>query len=252
MASAAALCDAFLRAYHNENWDHRSNGERRVLEACGPPARVVFDVGAFIGDWAQDAKQVSPEATVHCFELAAPALAELYARLGTDPSFVLNGFGLAAEAADVAVWHNAAAPSLTSVVKNERSVTTKLEGRVVRGDDYLSDSGIDAIDVLKVDVEGSDLEVLRGFSSALARRAIRVVQFEYGLWTAIGRHMLADFYDLLAPSGYVIGKIYPGYVDFRSYAVEDETFRGGNFVAVLSEEHALIGALSGVAPDPVR
>ena len=208
VAAATAVCDAFLRAYHNENWDHVSNGERRVLAMCGPSARVVFDVGAFVDEWAAEAASAAPEATVHCFELAAPALDRLTARLVGDTRFVVNGFGLAAVAGDVTVWYDAASPSLTSLVKMEGSATSALEGRVARGDDYLAEHAIDRVDFLKVDVEGSDLDVLQGFSEAFRRSAVRVVQFEYGLWTARARQMLADFYDLLGPAGYVIGKIW--------------------------------------------
>jgi hypothetical protein len=43
---------------------------------------------------------------------------------------------------------------------------------------------------------------------------------------------LKDFYNLLTPFGYVIGKLYSNYIDFRPHEAEMEHFLGPNYFAL--------------------
>ena len=65
--------------------------------------------------------------------------------------------------------------------------------------------GLTHIDLLKVDTEGADWQVLRGFESVLSRRGISVVQFEYGYACILARTLHIDFCEYLQRNGYVIG-----------------------------------------------
>jgi FkbM family methyltransferase len=70
------------------------------------------------------------------------------------------------------------------------------------------------IDVLKMDVEGGELEVLKGASSTLSSGKIDIVTFEFGLHQVEARHFFRDFYQLLSDVGFrfhlaVDGKLSP-------------------------------------------
>ena len=54
-----------------------------------------------------------------------------------------------------------------------------LKTRCLRLDSYLAEAGIPEAALLKLDVEGYELPALRGAASALERRAIRAIYFEY-------------------------------------------------------------------------
>jgi hypothetical protein len=88
--------------------------------------------------------------------------------------------------------------------------------------------------------------VLRGFSELLAAGGVEALQFEYGRANIVTHNLLRDHYELLEPLGYVVGKVYPGSVDFRPYDVWlDEDFLGPNYLAVRAANTALVSALRG-------
>src|SRR4029453_2163142 len=76
-------------------------------------------------------------------------------------------------------------------------------------DSYCDLHGVQRIDLLKIDAEGHDLAVLRGGAKLLRNHSIDVVQFEYNWRWIDSRAFLKDAFDLLAPSGYGIGKVTP-------------------------------------------
>lgn len=87
------------------------------------------------------------------------------------------------------------------------------------------------------------MAVLQGFGGALQRHAIRAIQFEYGYAAVYSHALLADFYRLLEPLGYVIGRLGRDGVAFAPYRLEDENFFGPNFVAVQAREAQLVRRL---------
>lgn len=88
-----------------------------------------------------------------------------------------------------------------------------------------------------------DLLVLKGFGDRL--NDIRVIQFEYGVFNIQSRALLIDFFNLLNIYGFMIGKIYPNYVDFFEYHYSREDFGGNNYLAVKKSEIKIIKQLSG-------
>jgi FkbM family methyltransferase len=240
---------AYLRGYDNINYDMLSNGEARVLACVGATnPTCLFDVGANVGDWARQAVSVASGAKIHCFEIVPDTAAVLRQNLQGQRNVVVNPFGLAAEEGDVAVE--------VTPGDNSRASTVPLPGvmnpgetircPVMRGDDYCRQDGISHIDMLKIDTEGGDYDVLRGFEDMLSRRAVDVIQFEYGLWSIWTKHLLIDHHALLANFGYLVGKVFPTYVDFRTYdPAVDEDFRGPNYLAVRAERSQLIDILGG-------
>ncbi len=46
-------------------------------------------------------------------------------------------------------------------------------------DTYLGERGVDAVALMKLDVEGYELAALRGAAAALGRRAVAAIYFEY-------------------------------------------------------------------------
>jgi FkbM family methyltransferase len=250
----ADFCQQALHAWKNRLYVVEQNGEAALLQRLRPFApAVLIDVGANIGDWTVAACQALPAATVHAFEIAA-STADVLERhvMPFADRVVLNRFGLGAEAGEVALYltpeNHTAASTLRSAVDYSLSEqglreVVEVRGRIVTGDAYLQQAGILHVDVLKIDVEGAEFSVLHGFADAFAHGAIDLVQFEYGALNLATRQFLGDYWQFFTDHGFVVGKLYPEGVAFKSYDLADEDFTGPNYIACRKERRDMIEAL---------
>jgi FkbM family methyltransferase len=239
-------CEGFLRCYNNVNYDFNSNGEARVLRLLGTRSiGCIFDVGANVGDWLLLARRWCPSAHIHAFEIVPDTFSTLQRRSSSSPAVTLNPIGLAEQPGRVEVIHCLDDSGLSSVIPwPHGKQSTTLSCQVVTGDDYCADHHIDHIDLLKLDIEGAELPVLRGFRRMLCAGAINVIQFEYGYVNILPKFLLKDLVEFLTAHGYVVGKMFPTYVDFRPYDLKDEDFMGPNYCAVRQSRQDLIALLA--------
>lgn len=244
----AYLGRSMIEFYENRNYDMRTNGEARLLRRLAAfEPRVVFDVGANVGDWSRLALDTFPAARVFAFEPMPAVYAELDRNLAGERRVELFQQGLSDRAETVQFHYYPAHAGQSSrypfnVSEEARSVSAHL----VPGDTLCARHGIERIDILKVDVEGAELDVLRGFEGMLNEGRIDVVQFEYGRVNVRSRALLCDFYEFLSARDFRVGKLFPREVQFRPYDPRHENFIGPNFVAVRATRPRLINAVGVV------
>lgn len=241
----ARAARVYLARYDNLNYDLWFNGERFVVERIarhGP--RRILDVGANVGDWALMASALAPDAQIDCFEVL-PATARILAeRVGSRRNVTAHATGLADVDADVALTTFANDHYTTMTEHDIHPGARAAAGHVITGDRFVEERAIEHIDLMKIDVEGTEDRVLRGFARTFAAGRIAAVQFEYGLPNVATRFLLRDFYAFFTERGFLVGKIFPRWVEFRSYQLEDEDFRGPNYLAVRRDRSDLVAALS--------
>jgi len=238
----AGTIHALLR---NDSADLEVNGERWLCEALAAGApEVVWDVGANKGDWARVARQAMPTARIRSFEPLPEPFAALERLAAGDNRIQAVNAALSDSAGTLELWRSPRHDTLTSAVHpgHDDAVSVHVDCRV--GDEEVVAAGIDRIDLLKIDVEGHDMEVLHGFDATITAGRVAVVRFEFTLWAAKARRWLADYVDWFEERGYTTGKLMPRSVDFRPYDAADEVFLRCNFVAVRpdSDEARLLGA----------
>jgi len=254
----ATFCELSVHAWKNRQYDVRLNGEEALLRRLAPfRPRIVFDVGANVGEWSLNAARLLADATIHAFEIAPETARTLAANAAAAGRIVVNPIGLSDRSGTVTIYLDPADSTSTSTVEIEdpgggrrtmvrNAVAT--EARVTTGDAYLEAAGIEAIDLLKIDVEGAEKSVLDGFAGTFARGGIGMVQFEYGVRNAQTGVLLKHFYRFFTERGFVLGKIYPEGVAFKDYAFEDEDFVGPNYLAVHRSRAEAIDALRCPVP----
>ena len=223
------------------------NGERIIP--------MIFDVGANVGDWSTEAiRSLPPAARLFAFEPTPETFEQLSARLSSaNVSVVLHDFALgdAETEAPLYVDPQSARAGTNSLHKRRAEVhfnlhqTSRGSVRVRMGDDVASEAHIDRVHLLKIDTEGHEVAVLRGFRRMLSERRIDFIQFEYGSAWADARALLLDAFEILEPAGYLLAKLYPdGVVTFPRYDQREETFAFCNFVAVRPELAKVLPVLS--------
>jgi FkbM family methyltransferase len=248
--AARAAFEVFAKATHDLSSAapnmFRLNGEAWLIEHTARFGfRTIFDVGANIGEWAGHAYKYHPGATIHCFEILPSTYDLLAERIGARRDrCVLNRFGLAERDGEVEVFHDSN-PLISSIYDfSSDDAKHRAMCKVRRGDDYARDNGIAQIDLLKIDVEGAEATVIKGFEGLLQQRAIRIVQFEYNRGAIVSHFLLKDFYDLFARWDYVLGRLGPEGVTFRDYHWAHEDFNGPNYVACRRDDRAIQAAIT--------
>jgi len=179
-----ALLKATLRARGYQDWSGR--GEAWFIGTLLPKLdpRVVLDVGANVGDYAQGVLQ-STSATVHCFEpqpIVAKGLAERLAPFGERAVVVPRGVG--AQSGVLELRYNPDSSELASFSAEVDAISyvrnvERIEVPVVSLDDYAAEVGLTRVDFIKIDTEGFEREVLLGAERVLRELKPALVQLEF-------------------------------------------------------------------------
>jgi len=147
-------------------------------------ARVIFDVGANAGYTSQKYRKLFPDAAIHAFEPFPEIFETLSAKFSNDSKFypvskaVWSSSGTRTLHTNSMNVTNAMSPIVDNAFQYLPDNFTRSEGIAVETtslDDYCLSVGVDVIDVLKVDAQGSELEILRGGERLLGGRRVKLV-----------------------------------------------------------------------------
>lgn len=154
--------------------------------------RTVFDVGANCGAASVHFARHHPEAVVHAFEPGKAALGYLERNVVSHPNVAVHPFGLHEEDREAVLWVGGS--DLVTASINPRHDTDEGEPVALRaGGAWADEHSIDVIDLLKVDVEGCEVMVLRSLAARLPRVKVIYVEFD-------SRRARHEIEALLAPS----------------------------------------------------
>ena len=237
---------SLVRRHENRNHDFKTNGEEVVLNKLSKfNFKLIFDVGGNVGDYSVLLRKYFPQAAIHTFEIFDDNIETIQEKTSDDNNITINAFGLSNENGTIKAKHYGKGSGINSIHDYpHRGESTWKECRIVKGDDYVQEKGINTIDFLKIDTEGSENLILEGLINTLKNKNVRVVQFEYGYINIISKFLLYDFYNFFNELGYTVGKVYPKRVEFKEYSLKDENFFGPNYIAVKKTETEIIKSLS--------
>jgi FkbM family methyltransferase len=207
---------------------------RELLADRADQELVVFDVGANVGAWTHEALRAFPQARIYCFEPSVSAFAELTKAVGTSPRVSLNRLALAETEGEALLYANTPGSGLGSLTKRRLDhfgldFSHQEPVPVQTLQSWAASAGVESIDVLKLDVEGHELDVLRGAGELLSR--VRVIQFEFGGCNIDTRTYFQDYWYILSDDFelYRLGPAGPSLLP--AYSEQDEVFTTTNFLA---------------------
>jgi FkbM family methyltransferase len=172
------------------------------------PGMTFFDIGAHIGQYSLLASQlVGPHGKVHSFE-PCPTLFPVLKRnteLNHCSNVICNEVALA-EADGVhqlylSDFKNFGTSSFAPSGRNYSGVSVRVT--TVSLDEYVGRNSVQAIDLIKLDVEGMELQVLAGARATLARFPKLALIVEFNEQRAVQfEHSVADLAEFLHARGF--------------------------------------------------
>ena len=143
--------------------------EEALLRANLPRDAVVFDVGANVGFYSLAAAQAAPDGVVHAFEPLPDTCEDFRLNLRR------NSWAKNIRLIPAAVGEQSGTVHLTTEFHSSNYVTSAQSTEATTAvpcitlDDYAAQADLTRLDFIKIDVEGGELEVLRGASGTLRR-----------------------------------------------------------------------------------
>jgi FkbM family methyltransferase len=196
---------------------------------------IVLDVGANIGLYSEAVRRNAPQATVFAFEPSSNARKILEEKFIGDSSVTIVPLALGSSNSNQTLWTDSPGSGLASLTKRRLEHFGIDFNQSERVDVVTLDAWADSINVvptlIKMDVEGHELDVMKGGLKTLA--ATQVIQFEFGGCNIDTRTFFQDFWYLLTDLGFSIYRISQcGPIKLKQYSETDECFRTTNYLAV--------------------
>ena len=204
----------------------------------------IFDVGANRGQFLQLVlgNMQDRDFSVHCFEPGRETFKMLVNSSSGDQRIRLNNIGLGKEKGEAMLYFDNEGSGLASLTKRKLehfgidfNKSEKVEIGTI--DAYCSENGIRRIHLLKIDVEGHELDVLAGAKKMLEAKSVDMITFEFGGCNIDTRTFFQDYWRFFSAINMKIMRITPsGYLyPIESYKEIYEQFRTTNFIAFSQE-----------------
>ncbi len=209
-----------------------------IQKFCPPSEKRLFvlDVGANKGDWSENFVKRFPNCEIHAFEPNLSnhtKLEKLSLRIN---QIIPLKYALGEVNSQRILYSDSDGSGLASLTKRDLKhlgidFDKQEEINQIRLDSYLSQFEVTTIDVLKIDVEGNELDVLLGMGSLI--KNCRLVQFEFGGANIDTRSFFKDYWDYFDYFTWELYRITPtGPIKVLAYSEFLEVFTFTNYLAV--------------------
>lgn len=197
-------CDA------SEELQHIKSGEENFVvnvlkgQLLQKEKPIIFDVGANEGRYAEFILKHYPLSDFYCFEPHPKTFSRLEKRLdgadvncrkealgskvGVQTLYERNDFP---DGSEMASLHKRVITDFHKAKSDEYSVTVNTVDKLVK------DLKLERVDFIKIDVEGHELEVLKGAKKTIADNKLKIIQFEFNHPNIASRVFMRDFRDIL-------------------------------------------------------
>jgi len=217
---------------------HSIRSEVRALRRLGLDSpKVAFDIGANKGEYTKAIlNNFCSIQEVHQFEPNNELVSAFLSK--QDQRVIVNASAVGSSVGEANLYKVPGLSGLSSLTKRDLShhglAASDSDLTAVNTlDNYCSALEIAKIDILKIDVEGHELDVLLGAEKLISADSIKYVQFEFGGCNVDTRTFLRDFWNLLVnENGFEVFRITPfGPIRVHKYHEIYEQFLTTNYIA---------------------
>ena len=238
MISKAKFLDSAVKYSKGIGYQGSLKSEVDFLIGKDSKPFVLFDIGANLGNYSLLVASLFPDSTIYSFEPSKVTfdLLEANTNLNIQINGVQTAFGEDTKQADL--YTDQPGSGMASLYDRDLNAfgikfNSSEVVNVQRLDDWVSNNCITP-DYIKIDVEGSELSVLRGGINTL--RNVKAVQFEFG-GTAIDAKTYFKDYSLFNQLNFIIYRYTPtGLLKIDTYSESEEIFEFMNYVAIPDKE----------------
>ncbi|MBN8837941.1 MAG: FkbM family methyltransferase [Sphingobacteriia bacterium] len=174
------------------------------------PNKVIFDVGANVGNYSATLRQKGYLGQIFAFEPHPTTFIQL-TKLAEQFNFnaINSGLGKCKEKVFIYDYANNKGSQHASLYKDviteiHHSSYQQTEIELTTVDDFILENKINKIDLLKIDTEGNELSVLQGAQQAIEKGMIQFIQIEFNEMNIVSKTFMKDIF-----------KILPGYKFYR-------------------------------------
>lgn len=240
------LCHKFARLiipyYDNDgNSDIAKNGEKYLLEylILNNLLKTVFDVGANKGQYSETIISLSNDIKIYAFEPGS-VIEDFKRNVHKNKNVTIIPMALSSYQG-VIEFHQSLIhdySTLNSIydmssIGYKQGEHLKINVPCTTIDIFCKEHGINHIDFLKIDVEGHELDVIRGGEELFSQNRIDFCQFEFGHAARAARVYLFDLVNFMHRHSYSIFIIKPKHLEPLKYTPwEENRFNMINFLAI--------------------
>jgi len=223
------------KGYGAESVELEAKIALQFISRRGVKKLVVLDIGANIGTYSEAILKYAPNATIFAFEPSSVARELLANRFFGNNAVKIQPLALGSKVSKDTLWSDTAGSGLASLTKRKLEhfgidFTQSEIVDVTTLDSWAKATNI-APNLIKIDVEGHELDVLKGGLNTWA--LAEVVQFEFGGCNIDTKTFFQDFWYLFTEAGFAIYRISEsGPIHISEYSETDECFRTTNYLAV--------------------
>jgi len=204
---------------------------------------IIFDVGANVGNYSQfifdEFSRKSLTFQLFSFEPLKKAYEKLEKRFQAQYEYVKTyNIGFGNTNGEVTIYANNESSELGSLYYNtdleSLNITMKSieKVKISRLSDFCDQNNIQSIQFLKLDTEGSEIEILRSGRNLINSYKIDFIQFEFGACNVKSQTYMKIFFDLLANNYTIYRILKDGTYHYPKYHPDLEIFVIGNYLAI--------------------
>jgi FkbM family methyltransferase len=139
--------------------------------------KTILDIGANVGAASVYFAMTYPAAQVYAFEPGSDALSLLQGNVEPLRNVSVFPFGLYSSSKTLSLFHGKNDSVESSVWSTTRTDCRSEQIRLVNASQFLSEHGIESIDILKIDTEGCEVPILESLGGYLP--GVKVLYVEY-------------------------------------------------------------------------